>query len=229
MSLSYIQKNLTEVRYEIERAEAQAGRAGKTCMLAAVKYGSAEEIEALLDLGVTHVGENRVQQLLEHYPAFEAAGARVHFIGSLQTNKVKYIIDKVEMIHSVDSLRLAEEIHKRAKQRGTVMDVLVEINAAREEAKSGVLPEQAEELCRAILALDGLHLCGFMTMGPVMESDAAYRAYFDGVRQLGLDLWQRLALAGEPVFSMGMSNSFVPAIGAGADMVRVGRRLFAHA
>ena len=89
MSLSYIQKNLTEVRYEIERAEAQAGRAGKTCMLAAVKYGSAEEIEALLDLGVTHVGENRVQQLLEHYPAFEAAGARVHFIGSLQTNKVK--------------------------------------------------------------------------------------------------------------------------------------------
>ena len=228
MSLSYIKENLAAVAREIALAEEAAGRAGKTQMLAAVKYGSPEELRALLAAGVTHVGENRVQQLLEHIPILQEAGARIHFIGSLQTNKVKYIIDKVEMIHSVDSQRLAAEICKRAKQHGTVMDVLVEINAAREEAKSGVLPEEAEALCREILAMDGLRLCGFMTMGPVLESREAYRAYFTQVRELAFSLWERLSLTGEPLLSMGMSQSFGPAIEAGADLVRVGRRLFAH-
>ena len=229
--LSYVAKNYRTVTDTLHEALKSVGRAEiDTTVMAAIKSADVEEIRYLVEtLGVRDLGENRVQQLMSRYDELKALPARLHFIGSLQTNKVKYIIDKVEMIHSVDSVRLAQEIHKRAKQRGSVMSVLVEINAAREEAKSGILPEQAEELCRAILALDGLRLCGFMTMGPVMESDAAYRAYFDGVRHLGLDLWQRLALAGEPVFSMGMSNSFVPAIGAGADMVRVGRRLFAHA
>lgn len=224
--LSYITENLKGVRQEIASAEHTVGRDGKTVMLAAVKYGSDEELRALLCEGVTQVGENRVQQLLAHWPLFEQNDVKVHFIGSLQTNKVKYIIDKVCMIHSVDSLKLAAEIHRRASAKGLTVDVLVEINGAREEAKSGVLPEEAEALCAEILRLPALRLCGFMTMGPHFENAEGYRAYFASVKQIGDGIWQRLALRGEPVYSMGMSESVVPAIEAGAHIVRVGRRLF---
>ena len=227
MSFSYINENLAAVGREIAAAEKAAGRQGQTVMLAAIKYGSDEEVRALLEAGVTHVGENRVQQLLERYPLLRAAGAHIHFIGSLQTNKVKYIIDKVEMIHSVDSLRLAREIDRRAGAAGVVMDVLLEINGAREEAKSGVMPEEAEALCGELLQLSNLRLRGFMTMGPIFEDRDAYRRYFEGVRELGLALWRRLSLEGDPLFSMGMSQSFGAAIEAGADLVRVGRCLFA--
>lgn len=224
--LSYITENLKQVRAQIAAAEAAAGRDGQTLMLAAVKYGTDEELSALLDAGVTDVGENRVQQLLDHYPTLSAHGAIVHFIGSLQTNKVKYIVDKVKMIHSVDSERLALEIDRRAGAKGLCMDVLVEINGAREEAKSGVLPEEAEALCRAVIALPHLHLCGFMTMGPHFETDGAYFDYFTSVKQTGDGIWQALNLPDTPLYSMGMSESFAPAIAAGAHVVRVGRRLF---
>ena len=224
--MRYITNNLSAVRREIVAAEQRVGREGRTRMLAAVKYGSDEELGALLASGVTEVGENRVQQLLAHWSSFEAYGTKVHFIGSLQTNKVKYIIDKVAMIHSVDSLRLAEVIDRQAAQHELFMDVLVEINGAREEAKSGVMPEEAEALCRAVCALPHLRLCGFMTMGPRLIGEEAYRAYFAGVKALGDAIWQRLGQEGDPLYSMGMSESFVPAILAGADMVRVGRRLF---
>ena len=227
--MQYIAKNLLDVRREIAQAEQAADREGRTLMLAAVKYGSNEELEALLANGVTAVGENRVQQLLEHWSLYEAHGTKVHFIGSLQTNKVKYIIDKVAMIHSVDSLRLAEVIDRQAKQHDLCMDVMIEINGAREAAKSGVMPEEAEALCRAVCALPQLRLRGFMTMGPRFESDALYRAYFAQVKALGDALWQTLGLDGAPLYSMGMSESFAPAILAGADIIRVGRRLFHQA
>ena len=225
-ALSYIAENLTQVCREIAAAERSACREGRTQMLAAVKYGSDEELRALLQAGVTRVGENRVQQLLDHWPLFAEAGTEVHFIGSLQTNKVKYIIDKVKMIHSVDSLRLADEIHRRASAKGLVMDVLVEINGAREEAKSGVLPEDARALCAAITAMSGLRLRGFMTMGPRFDGAEGYRNYFASVKEIGDGIWQELGLREAPVYSMGMSESVVPAILAGADVVRVGRRLF---
>ena len=228
MTDEIISRNLAAVRGEIEDAERAAGREGKTTMLVATKYADGEMLAALMRAGVREVGENRVQQLLEHYAEYERAGARVHFIGSLQTNKVKYIVDKVAMIHSIDSLRLAAEVEKQAAKKDRVIEVLVEINAAREASKTGVMPEEAEALCREILKMPHLKLCGFMTMGSVLESNEAYRAYFEGVRTFGEALWKQLALAGDPVFSMGMSQSFVPAILAGADIVRIGRRLFAE-
>ena len=196
-------------------------------MLVAVKYAVPGEIEAMLDAGVTDVGENRVQQLLENAPLYAARDVRVHFIGTLQTNKVKYIADKVDMIHSVDSEKLAKEIEKRAAAAGRVIDVLVEINVAREEAKTGVMPEDAEALCRAVLTCPHLRLCGFMTMGPIFDSEDEYRAYFKKTVALGNDLWHTLCLDGTPLFSMGMSQSFIAAVKEGADFVRVGRRLFA--
>ena len=225
-ALSYIDENLNAVRREIAEAESRAERVGATRMLAAVKYGESAEIEALLVQGVCGVGENRVQQLLEHWPTLERYGAEVHFIGSLQTNKVKYIADKVSMIHSVDSLRLAAEIDKQCGKLQRRMDVLVEINGAREEAKSGVMPEEVEALCREILRMPWLRLCGFMTMGPRLEDESAYVSYFRSVKEIGDGVWHALALSGEPLYSMGMSESFGAAIAAGAHMVRVGRRLF---
>ena len=142
MDYSYIDKNTARIRAELEAAAREAGREpdGVT-LLAAVKYAEAGEIDHLChNCGVTDIGENRVQQLLEHWEAIDREGVRFHFIGSLQTNKVKYIADKVCMIHSVDSEKLAAEIDKRSRAADRVMDILVEINSGREENKSGVLP-----------------------------------------------------------------------------------------
>ena len=223
--MQYIKDNLATVRAELDAAK---GNSPKECrMLVAVKYAVPGEIEAMLDAGVTDVGENRVQQLLENAPLYAARDVRVHFIGTLQTNKVKYIADKVDMIHSVDSEKLAKEIEKRAAAAGRVIDVLVEINVAREEAKTGVMPEDAEALCRAVLTCPHLRLCGFMTMGPIFDSEDEYRAYFKETVALGNSLWHALCLDGTPLFSMGMSQSFIAAVKEGADFVRVGRRLFA--
>ena len=224
----YVLNNLNAVRGEVAAAERAVGREGKTLLLASTKYSDANELAALVGAGIAAVGENRVQQLLEHYPVFENSGVSVHFIGSLQTNKVKYIADKVEMIHSIDSVRLAAEVEKQAAKHSRSIAVLVEINAAREESKSGVLPEQVVALCREILQMPHLHLAGFMTMGSVMESDDAYRAYFTHVREMCYGFWRELGIEGTPILSMGMSQSFAAAIAAGADIVRVGRRLFAQ-
>ena len=223
--MQYIKDNLTAVRAEL--AAAQPDTPKECRILAAVKYAVPGEIEAMLDAGITDVGENRVQQLLENAPIYASHNVRVHFIGTLQTNKVKYIADKVDMIHSLDSDRLALEIEKRAAARDRVIDVLVEINVAREEAKTGVMPEQAEALCRTVLSLPHLRLCGFMTMGPVLPDEDAYRAYFAQTVAFGNALWQTLSLSGKPLYSMGMSQSFTAAVKEGADFIRVGRSLFA--
>ncbi len=220
-----IRENVAAVRAEIGRA-AEKAKKENVRLIAAVKYADAEELTALLEAGIDEVGENRVQQLLDREAIYAKYRPRVHFIGTLQTNKVKYIADKVDMIHSVDSLRLAAEIERRAAEHDRVIDVLVEINGARESSKTGVFPEDAPALCRAILQMSHLRLCGFMTMGPRFESDAAYTAYFAGVRQCGEEIFSALGIKEKPLFSMGMSESFTAAVAAGADMVRVGRRLF---
>ena len=228
MDFSYLDRNIAEVRARIESAKAEAGRTDEITVVAAVKSGEVDEINYLhRALGVNDVGENRVQQLLERYDRLDKEGLRIHFIGHLQTNKVKYIIDKVHMIHSVDSERLAVEIDRQAAKHGTVMKVLVEINSGREENKDGVMPEEAAALSLAVAKLPNVELCGFMTMAPVCENSADYRKYFDEISVLALDIWQKtLDNKGNPILSMGMSESFPEAIASGATTVRVGRRLF---
>lgn len=225
--MEYIKRNLEAVQAELAEAAARAGREDHVSMIAAVKYATDEELAALLDLGVTDVGENRVQQLLLHYPQYENSNVRVHFIGTLQKNKIKYIIDKVYAIHSVDSVALAREIDRHAVGRGVRMRVYAEVNIGREEAKSGVMPEAALDLCREILALENLELVGLMTMAPRCESEAEYRAYFAALCALAGDIEKELALATPLALSMGMSESFTAAVLEGASSVRVGRRLFA--
>ena len=157
----------------------------------------------------------------------KSAGLTIHFIGTLQKNKVKYIVDKVSLIHSLGSVGLAEEIEKQAAKRDLVVPVLVEINSGEEENKSGFLPEKAGAFCEKIGAYPHLKLCGFMTMAPLCEKKEDYRKYFQRTSQQCLDIWQKkLHNIGRPILSMGMSDSFEIAIEEGATIVRVGRALF---
>ena len=226
-TFSYVDENLAAIRARIDAAAKRSGGRDVT-LLAAVKYTDVEHINYLHSLGVNDVGENRVQQLLEHWDSLDREGLRVHFIGTLQKNKVKYIIDKVSMIHSLDSLSLAAEIEKQAAKHNLVMDVLVEINSGMEENKSGISPDDAAAFCEALGQFSHINLRGFMTMAPKCEKNEEYRKYFCKTSQLCLDIWQKnLHNIGRPILSMGMSDSFEVAIEEGADIVRIGRALFA--
>lgn len=225
----YLEKNLADVRAAIRKAEREGGHEeGSTTLLAAVKSADTDEINYLTEtLGITDIGENRVQQLMARYDALRLSGVRLHFIGSLQKNKVKYIVDKVAAIHSVDSFSLAEEIDKRARAIGRVIDVFVEINSGREENKGGILPEDAPEFCKRIDALPSVRLVGLMTMAPHCEDKREYHRYFCETKALADRIFREdLGRKDPPILSMGMSESFPEAIVEGADIVRVGRQLF---
>ena len=219
-----LQARVEDIR---ERMRA-AGDHGQVTLMAAVKYATAEQINELhATCGINDIGENRVQQLLAHKEAINCEGLDFHFIGTLQTNKVKYIIDKVSMIHSLDSVKLAAEIDKQAKKHGIVMDVLVEINSGSEESKSGVLPEDLESFCEEISRFENINHKGFMTMAPKCEKKEEYLKYFQQTYQQVLDIWaKKRHNIDRPIISMGMSDSFEEAIACGSDIVRVGRRLF---
>ena len=194
----------------------------------AIKSAEIDEVEYLVRrYPIKAVGENRVQQLLERYDRLKALNIPIHFIGSLQTNKVKYIVDKVDMICSLDRVELAREINKQARKKGIVMDVLVEINSAREKNKGGVLPENLDAFLDEISCFDAIKVRGFMTMGKKCEKNSEYLKYFCETYQLVLDILQK---KGHNVYglilSMGMSDSFVPAAQAGATVIRIGRKMF---
>jgi len=231
MSFEYLERNTENIRKQISEAERTYGReSGSVTLLAAVKYAEPFEIDYLCgQLGVTDIGENRVQQLLSHYESLECRDkVRWHFIGTLQTNKVKYIIDKVCMIHSLDSLKLAAEIDKQARKHNKIMDVLVEINSGAEENKSGILPSEAETFCLALSDFKNIKLRGFMTMAPRCEKNDEYLKYFQQTYAEVLDIWtKKLHNIDRPIISMGMSESFREAIACGTDIVRIGRSLFA--
>ncbi len=229
MDLSYIDENLAAVRERIAEAAKRSGRcADDVLLMAAIKSADADEVNYIhKSLGICDVGENRVQQLTERYEIIDREGLNIHFIGSLQTNKVKYIADKVTLIHSLDSLRLADEIEKQAKKRGIISRVLVEINSGNEENKGGVDPCDAERFCIDLQKYPSIELCGFMTMAPRCENKSDYYGYFNKTRELSEKLWKEtLGRSGDPILSMGMSESFEEAIECGATVVRIGRTLF---
>lgn len=227
--LTYMDRNVAAIRAQIRAAQERSGNSDVT-LLAAVKYTDAEHVNYLhRQLGVNDIGENRVQQLLERWDALDREGLRVHFIGTLQKNKVKYIIDKVCMIHSLDSLSLAAEIEKQAAKHDLVMDVLVEINSGNEVQKGGIALDNVESFCRELSKFEHIRLRGFMTMAPKCEKNEEYRKYFRETSQQCLDIWQKkLDNIDRPILSMGMSGSFEVAIEEGSSMVRIGRALFAE-
>lgn len=218
-------QNLEDVKSRM----AGANRLGQdVTLLCATKTVDPEVINYVTkELGVTHIGENRVQELLDKYDALYKENVNIHFIGSLQTNKVKYIIDKVSMIHSLDSVKLAKEIDRQAQKHGKVMDVLVEINIAEEENKGGIAPGEVEAFLSEIAGFEHIRVCGFMTMAPFWSEKEDYYKYFEKTYAIFLDfLKKKPHNIINPVLSMGMSDSFEYAIACGSNMIRVGTTVF---
>ena len=222
-----IRANLTKVHERIADAAQKAGRSEDDVTLVAVsKTRTPEEINIAIDAGVTDIGENKVQEIMDKFDAIKPV--RWHMIGHLQTNKVKYIIDKVDLIHSVDSLKLAKEINKRAAQHEKTMDILIQINPAQEESKFGVSLAETETLIREILdTCENIRIRGLMSVAPIAEDPNDVKVYFDEVR----DQYEAFSKIEHPrldfkYLSMGMSHDFEVAIGSGSNLVRVGSAIF---
>ena len=227
MSYEYIAKNLSELRSEIDIL-AEKANTPKVTLVCVTKSGSDEELIALAKFGATDIGENRPGELNRRGALLSENGLSValHEIGNLQRNKVKLIAPNVILIHSLDNLPLAEVIDREAKKNGRVIDVLIEVNSAEESAKGGVLPKDVSEFARQIKSLDGIRLRGIMTMGPVCEDPEDIRPYFRLTKKIFDDLNNARLFEGEPILSMGMSDSYRIAIEEGSTLGRVGSRLF---
>ncbi len=218
-----VAKNLAAVRERVEKASAGGCR-----LLLATKTVSPEQINFVaVECGHRLIGENRVQELCDKYDRLRRELLEIHFIGYLQSNKVRQIIDKLDMIHSVDRLSLAEEISRRAAERALTMDILCEINIGREEEKGGVMPERAEEFCRQLAEFPNLRLRGIMTMAPKLENEKDYLPYFEETKQI-YDRIREMAIpnAQFDTLSMGMSESYGIAAECGSNLVRVGSAVF---
>ena len=223
-----LRDNLNRVREKIEAARIRRGGGDPVALLAATKPVPAEEGAYLVrECGLTLCGENRQQEFTAKYDAVTSAGARMDFIGHLQTNKIRFIAGKAGLIHSLDSLKLAEELNARCLSIGCVQDVLVEINIGNEESKTGVAPEEFGEFYGRMGDFSALNVRGIMTMAPKCEKIEDFRAYFRKSYQIYLDfLRKKPHNIGESVLSMGMSDSFECAVEEGSNLVRVGSAIF---
>jgi hypothetical protein len=224
-----ILSNLAEVKERIADAAARAGRDPQSVRLVAVtKTVPTDAIRTLLAAGQMDIGENRAQQLRDRSRRLEAAGVRWHMIGRLQRNKIKYVVPTCSMIHSVDSLRLAEAIEKRAARDDTTAVCLLEVNVAGEEQKGGVEPDEAAELAARIAALPHVDLAGLMTMAPFVDDAEETRPVFARLRER-LEHINREADLPRPLteLSMGMTQDYEVAVEEGATIVRIGSALFA--
>lgn len=224
-----VRENYLEVLNKKNQAALRAGRNPEDITLMAVtKLHTVDEINEAIDAGATDIGENKVQELLSKYE--DVKPVRWHLIGHLQTNKVKQIIDKVVMIHSVDSLHLAEEINKRAGNAGLVMDILIEINVGEEETKTGIQAEELMDLAKKITdTCENVRLRGVMCIPPYGEDPEVSRKYFRETREL-FEKLQQLCLPEDraliDTLSMGMSGDYETAVEEGSTIVRVGSAIF---
>ncbi|MBP1569012.1 MAG: YggS family pyridoxal phosphate-dependent enzyme [Oscillospiraceae bacterium] len=219
--------NVKETFDKIKKAAESAGRNPSEIRLMAVtKTVAPEKINEAIEAGCYLLGENRVQELLEKYESYDKR-AEIHFIGRLQTNKVKYIVDKVSMIESVDSIKLAEEIERRCAKIGKTMDILLEVNIAEEESKGGFSAEEIIDVSEKIKNFPHLRLRGLMTIGRFGAEIEETRQYFEKMRHLLVDIkTKNIDNIYINILSMGMSADFEIAVSEGATIVRVGRGLF---
>ena len=216
-----ISENLNRIRSKIAEAALRSGRDPSEISLVAVtKLHSPEEICEALKCGVAITAENKVQELLKKYDLVQSP--QWHLIGHLQTNKVKQIIGKVSLIHSVDSLHLAEEINKRAAALGIVQDVLIQVNAASEQQKSGISSEELPGLLDSIKPLTNVRVRGLMQIAPYAEDSEDVRIYFKQLKQL----YEKYRTDDFRYLSMGMSGDYEVAIEEGSNMVRIGTAIF---
>ena len=221
-----IEQNIIEILQRIENAAKRVGRNKEEIILIAVsKTHPVEKILKAKECGINIFGENKAQELVQKYPLVE--DVKWHFIGHLQRNKVKYIIDKVEMIHSLDSIELAQEIDKRAAKLNKKMQVLIEINIGKEESKSGIYEEDIFEFCKALAKYNNLTVSGIMTVPPVNTDISKTREYFKRMKLL----FEEIKKLQYPNFnikyiSMGMTDDFEIAIEEGTNIIRIGTGIF---
>jgi pyridoxal phosphate enzyme (YggS family) len=220
-----LEKNLIQVRERIEHAAQRVGRDPKGIRLIAVtKTVAVKSIREAVAAGATIFGENYVQEARHKIDEIGHTGLQWHFIGHLQTNKAHYAVRLFDLIHSVDSIKLARELDKRAAAEGKVVDCLIEVNISQEESKFGITAKKARELAREMRDLENISLQGLMTMPPYFDDPEMARPYYIALRKLK----EEIAQDGIPLpeLSMGMSTDFEVAIEEGATMVRVGRAIF---
>lgn len=222
-----IRENIDAVNRIKGEAAVKSGRKAEDVLLCAVtKTRTADEINEAIDAGITDIGENKVQEIMDKFDSVKPV--RWHLIGHLQTNKVKYIIDKVSMIHSVDSLHLAQEIDKRAAQHGITMDILIQVNSAQEESKFGISTDETEGMIRDILdKCPNSRIRGLMCIAPFAENPEDVRVYFAQVKKL-YDEYSSIEHKNLDFkyLSMGMSHDYEVAILEGSNLIRVGTAIF---
>lgn len=222
-----IRENLNTVTGKIQNAARKAERNPDEITLIAVsKTKPASMIEEAYACGCRDFGENKVQELCDKYDTLPK-DIRWHLIGHLQRNKVKYVVGKTFLIHSVDSLRLAEELQKEAEKKQTDVDILIEVNMAGEESKFGVHPKEAENLIREVSKLPNIHIKGLMTIAPIVEKPEDNAIHFANLRQLSVDINEKnIDNVNMSVLSMGMTGDYEQAVKDGAVYVRVGTGIF---
>lgn len=236
-----IAERVASVRARIREAALGAGYdPGAVCLLAASKQQPVDKIQQAIDAGVDAVGENRVQEMLEKMDAFGGnTSAPLHFIGRLQKNKIKHVVGRVALIHSIDGIEQGACVARYAETQETVQDVLLQVNIAHEPTKGGFAPEAVEDALRALRPLRGLRVRGLMCIPPPPEETAREEGwegenkYFSKMRQLYVDITPEIvnnrsshAEGWEPILSMGMSGDYARAVACGATLVRVGSAIF---
>ncbi len=228
-SYETVAANVAAVRENMARAAQAAGRdPGEITLVAATKVQTSDTIRNAIRAGITVCGENRVQELVAHLEDNAYEGAKVHFIGHLQTNKVKFVVGKVDMIESIDSVRLMDAVEKQAAKVDVVQDILLEVNIGDEESKGGAAIDEILSLARHALECPHLRLRGLMCIPPAAASDEENRAFFQETYQLYVDMKEKLGDNNSNIncLSMGMSGDYPLAIQGGSTMVRVGTALF---
>lgn len=223
-----VEKNILEVQENIERALDRVGRKSDDVTLIAVtKTVDVDKINEAINCGISNIGENKVQEIRAKYDKITNKNIDWHMIGHLQSNKVKYIIDKVDLIHSLDRKSLANEINKRAKKKNIVQDVLIQVNIAEEESKFGLKKEEVIPFVESILGYDNIRIKGLMTIAPYAEDSEEVRWVFRGLKDLSETIEdRRYENVQMKYLSMGMTNDYEIAIEEGSNMVRVGTAIF---
>ena len=225
--MASIAENMREIRERMDRAARAAGRDPKEILLVgASKMNGADACRAAIAAGIDALGENRVQEMTEKLAQHAYDGAPLHFIGHLQRNKVRQVVGKVTLIHSVSSLPLLEEIDRQAEKLGLVQEVLLEVNVGGEESKSGFAPEELFRAAETARTFSHVAVRGLMTIPPIQQEAHGNFSYFEKVARLYVDIGRNLYDNSFEYLSMGMSEDFEDAIAAGATMVRVGSAIF---
>jgi hypothetical protein len=222
-----LEENLAQVEENINTACKNSGRdRSEVTLIAVSKTKPVDMLRTVYDCGIRDFGENKVQELCDKMDVLPD-DIKWHMIGHLQTNKVKYIVDRTELIHSVDSVHLAEEIQRQAQKKGVTVPILIEVNIAEEASKFGIHKEDTIAMVREIAALDHLKIKGLMTIAPFVENPEDNRLYFREIKQLSVDIKnQNIDNVDMDVLSMGMTGDYMVAIEEGATLVRVGTGIF---